>query len=79
MAGTTETIDQVGGSAATQSDLWGERARDWAEVMEGWNGWGIPLYRQVLKRLNVGAGTDLLDRGRPGCTRLGHRRDRPLG
>jgi SAM-dependent methyltransferase len=63
MAGTIETIDQLGGSAATQSDLWGERARDWAEVMEGWNGWGIPLYRQVLERLNVGAGTDLLDVG----------------
>jgi 2-polyprenyl-3-methyl-5-hydroxy-6-metoxy-1,4-benzoquinol methylase len=63
MADTTETIDQVGVSAATQSDLWGERARDWAEVMEGWNGWGIPLYRQVLGRLNLGAGTDLLDVG----------------
>jgi SAM-dependent methyltransferase len=63
MAGTTESIDQVGGSAATQSDLWEERARDWAEVMEGWNGWGIPLYRQVLERLDVEAGTDLLDVG----------------
>ncbi|MGH8834134.1 MAG: class I SAM-dependent methyltransferase [Actinomycetes bacterium] len=63
MAGTTEGIDQTGGSAATQGDLWGERARDWAEVMEGWNGWGIPLYRQVLERLNVGAKTDLLDVG----------------
>lgn len=63
MTDTTKTIDQGGGSAATQSDLWGERARDWAEVMEGWNGWGIPLYRQVLERLNVGAGTDLLDVG----------------
>jgi SAM-dependent methyltransferase len=31
--------------------------------MEGWNGWGIPLYRQVLERLNVGAGTNLLDVG----------------
>jgi ubiquinone/menaquinone biosynthesis C-methylase UbiE len=29
----------------------------------GWNGWGIPLYRQLLERLNVGAGTDLLDVG----------------
>ena len=37
MAGTTETIDQAGGSAATQGDLWGERARDWADVLEGWN------------------------------------------
>jgi SAM-dependent methyltransferase len=32
-------------------------------VMEGWNGWGIPLYRQVLERLSVGSGTDLLDVG----------------
>jgi SAM-dependent methyltransferase len=63
MAGTTEAIDQSVGSAATQGDLWGERAGDWAEVMEGWNGWGIPLYRQVLERINVGAGTDLLDVG----------------
>jgi SAM-dependent methyltransferase len=63
MAGTPETSDQGRGSATVQGDLWAERARDWAEVMEGWNGWGIPLYRQVLERLNVGAGTDLLDVG----------------
>ena len=48
MAGTGEAIDPTGGSAATQGDLWAERARDWAEVMEGWNGWGVPRYRQVL-------------------------------
>jgi SAM-dependent methyltransferase len=63
MAGTNETIDHAGGSAATHGDLWAEHARDWADVMEGWNGWGIPLYRQVLERLNVGAWTDLLDVG----------------
>ena len=63
MAGTPETSDQGRGSATLQGELWAERARDWAEVMEGWNGWGIPLYRQVLERLNVGAGTDLLDVG----------------
>ena len=63
MAGTTGRIDQADGSAATQGDLWGERARDWADVMEGWNGWGSPLYRQVLEQLNVGAKTDLLDVG----------------
>jgi SAM-dependent methyltransferase len=60
MAGTSEPGR---GSATVQGDLWAERARDWAEVMEGWNGWGIPLYRQVLERLNVGAGIDLLDVG----------------
>jgi SAM-dependent methyltransferase len=63
MTEATKTIDGAGGSAAMQGDLWGERARDWAEVMEGWNGWGIPLYRQVLERLNVGAGSGLLDVG----------------
>ena len=31
--------------------------------MEGWNGWGIPLYRQVLERSRVGAGHELLDVG----------------
>jgi ubiquinone/menaquinone biosynthesis C-methylase UbiE len=31
--------------------------------MEGWNGWGIPLYRQVLERLSVESGSDLLDVG----------------
>jgi ubiquinone/menaquinone biosynthesis C-methylase UbiE len=63
MAGTTETIDQAGGSAATQGDLWGERARDWAEVLEGWNGWGIPLYRHILERVTVERGTRVLDMG----------------
>ena len=60
MAGTGEAIEPTGGSAATQGDLWAERARDWAEVMEGWNGWGVPLYRQVLERLRVGTGTKLV-------------------
>ncbi len=42
---------------------WEARARDWAEVMEGWNGWGVPVYRHVLGHLDVGQGTDLLDVG----------------
>lgn len=63
MAGTGEAIDMARGSAATQGELWAERASDWADVMEGWNGWGIPLYRQVLERLRVGTGTKLLDVG----------------
>jgi ubiquinone/menaquinone biosynthesis C-methylase UbiE len=63
MAGTTERINQAEGSAATQADLWGERARDWAEVLEGWNGWGIPLYRHILERVTLEAGTQLLDMG----------------
>lgn len=43
--------------------LWSERARDWADVMEGWNGWGIPVYRHVLERVNVDRNTSLLDVG----------------
>lgn len=50
-------------TAAAQAELWGERARDWADVMEGWNGWGIPAYRHVLERVPVGAGIRLLDVG----------------
>jgi 2-polyprenyl-3-methyl-5-hydroxy-6-metoxy-1,4-benzoquinol methylase len=60
MAGGVETIE---GTAGVQGDLWSERARDWAEVMEGWTGWGIPVYRQVLERLRVGTGQYLLDIG----------------
>jgi ubiquinone/menaquinone biosynthesis C-methylase UbiE len=63
MAGTTETIDEAVGSAGTQGELWGERARDWADVLEGWNGWGLDAYRQVLERVAVGRGTKLLDMG----------------
>jgi SAM-dependent methyltransferase len=49
--------------AKLQGDLWGNRARDWAEVMEGWDGWGIPLYRHLLERVPVTSGTRLLDVG----------------
>jgi ubiquinone/menaquinone biosynthesis C-methylase UbiE len=63
MAGTTNTVEQAAGSAATQADLWGERARDWADVLEGWSGWGIPIYRHVLERVPVATGTRLLDVG----------------
>ena len=63
MTEATDTLGGAGGSAVAQGDLWGERAGDWAEVMEGWNGWGVPLYRQVLERLDVGAGSDVLDVG----------------
>jgi len=51
------------GSAGAQADLWKERAADWAEVMEGWNGWGIPVYRHVLERVTVERGTRVLDVG----------------
>ena len=59
-----ETPDgRMEGSGKRQSDLWTERARDWADVMEGWNGWGIPVYRRVLEHLTVGTGTRILDVG----------------
>lgn len=46
-----------------QPTLWSGRARDWADVMEGWNGWGVPVYRHVLERLEVRTGTAVLDVG----------------
>lgn len=50
-------------AAKLQGDLWGERARDWADVMEGWDGWGVALYRHVLERVPVSGETRLLDVG----------------
>jgi SAM-dependent methyltransferase len=52
-----------GGSAPAQAELWGARARDWGEVMEGPTGWGIPVYRHVHARVGVGPGVSLLDVG----------------
>lgn len=51
------------GSAPTQADLWGERARDWADVMEGWTGWGVPVYRGVLRHVPMAEGIRVLDVG----------------
>ncbi len=51
------------GGMPTQADLWGQRAQDWADVMEGWNGWGVPLYRRMLERAPVATGSDVLDVG----------------
>lgn len=52
------------GSAATQAELWGERARDWAELAEqAKRPWLGPIYELVLDRLDVGPDTDLLDVG----------------
>ena len=60
---TDDPVDTLTGSAAAQAELWGERARDWAEVMEGWSGWALPLYRHVLQRLPADDGTSVLDVG----------------
>jgi SAM-dependent methyltransferase len=48
------------GTAKIQGQIWGSRARDWAEVQEGV---AIPLYEAVLKRTAVGAGASVLDIG----------------
>lgn len=48
------------GTAGIESRLWGARARDWAEGQEGTV---IPLYRAVLQKTQLGAGTALLDVG----------------
>jgi SAM-dependent methyltransferase len=59
----TETTKTREGSAARQAAMWGERARDWAEVMEGPHGWGIPVYERILERVPVDESTRLLDVG----------------
>ena len=58
-----EVAQRGKGSGTTQAELWSERARDWADVMEGWNGWGVPVYRHVLERVPVGRDTSVLDVG----------------
>lgn len=55
--------EQVSGNSAVQAELWTTRARDWADVMEGWNGWGVPLYRHVLEKVEVSSDTAVLDVG----------------
>lgn len=60
MFGTTE---QHEGSGRRQADLWTARAQDWADVIKGWTGWGIPVYRHVLERLTVDRDTRILDVG----------------
>lgn len=51
------------GSAARQAAAWGGAPADWAEVMEGPSGWGIPAYERILERVGVGEGTAVLDVG----------------
>jgi ubiquinone/menaquinone biosynthesis C-methylase UbiE len=54
---TTEAIE---GSAPIQGELWGARARDWAEVQEPAQS---ELYPPVFDAAGVGDGTRLLDAG----------------
>ena len=48
------------GTANVQGQIWGIRARDWAEVQEGMY---APIFDAVLQRTAVGASTALLDIG----------------
>jgi SAM-dependent methyltransferase len=48
------------GSAPVESQLWGARVNDWAEVQEATV---LPLYNQVLDKTGIGPGTKLLDIG----------------
>jgi len=52
---------KVNGTAAVQGELWGARARDWADIAEGTC--GRQLFEAGLQALNVGIGTILLDVG----------------
>lgn len=60
MPGTAEQRER---SRRRHADLWTERAQDWADVMEGWTGWGVPVYRHVLERITVDRSTRILDVG----------------
>jgi SAM-dependent methyltransferase len=51
------------GSATRWGQLFGARARDWAETWEGPSGWGTPVYEHVLERAKIGSGVRVLDCG----------------
>jgi len=48
------------GTAQVQGELWGARAKDWAEIGEGVS---RPLYEVVLRKIEVGPATTMLDMG----------------
>jgi len=48
------------GSAQIQGDLWGARARDWADLQESSS---RPLYEAALNAAHVNAGSEMLDVG----------------
>jgi SAM-dependent methyltransferase len=52
--------DTTSGTAGVQGQLWGARARDWAEIQEPAHG---ELYPAVLDAAGVGEGTRVLDVG----------------
>jgi SAM-dependent methyltransferase len=56
-----ETPSQrVAGTASAQGELWGARARDWADLQEGL---ARPLYESVLRTTGIGTRTGVLDVG----------------
>lgn len=55
--------EQMSQRATMQGRLWGARAKDWAETLEGPQGWGIPLYERVLDETGIGPETAVLDVG----------------
>lgn len=48
------------GTADAQGQIWGARARDWAEVQEAV---AVPLYEVVLRRIGVSEGESIADIG----------------
>ena len=48
------------GTAEIQGQIWGTRARDWADVQESV---AIPLYEEVLRKTGIGAGRSVMDIG----------------
>ena len=54
------TIGGQTGSAVTNGELWGERARDWAELQEGNR---RPDFEVCIRRTGIGPGTEVLDLG----------------
>jgi SAM-dependent methyltransferase len=48
---------------ADHASPWEERATDWADVMEGEAGWGLPVYEHILDSVRIGSGDRVLDVG----------------
>src|SRR5690348_14903856 len=60
IGGPVNTVVAGKGSAATQGDLWGARALDWARYQEPVM---QPLYERALDVAGIAGGTRLLDVG----------------
>jgi 2-polyprenyl-3-methyl-5-hydroxy-6-metoxy-1,4-benzoquinol methylase len=53
-------VDQQRGSAGIQGELWGARARDWADIQEPQH---RPLFEDGIRRTGTGRGSAVLDVG----------------